>query len=448
MIPALKATLQACPFFIGQAISVVPYTLRPPIGLGYSRIGREIDAYARMDVRDQQAYIVNRMRVSIERAMQIPFFRDLYRRAGFSLDKLRTLKDVARIPLVDKDLLRSVSLEERSLPCFGRYRANTGGTSGSPLDFYGTPSRIGNEWAHMHRIWAQLGYTTHDLKLVFSGRPIGSQPLVYDGLRHSYQVNAYAPIDNVVSALCSVLARRQVRYLHGYPSALVEFASVIRHRATDVRHALASTLRGILLCSEFPLPAQRREIEETFAVPSISWYGHTEQAVLAHERPSEPQGLYHPFQTYGYCEAVPAHEVGKWRLVGTSYHNRSSPFVRYDTGDEIEPIEVEGGILRTFRIAAGRVGDYVVDCSGTRISLTALVFGRHHKLFDVAQFVQIRQTTPGKMTVVITPRDGFPATFALSHWFDLRALNIEVDHEIIRRPIRTELGKVPLKLTV
>jgi phenylacetate-CoA ligase len=446
MIPALKGTLQACPFFIGRAISVVPYSLRPPIGFAYSRIGREIDSYRQMDVRGQQAYIVKRMRLALERAMQIPFFRDLYRRAGLSVETLRTLDDVARVPLVDKDLLRSVSLEKRSLPCFCRFKANTGGTSGSPLDFYGTPSRIANEWAHMHRIWAQLGYTPQDLKLVFTGRPIGSRPLVYDGLRHSYQVNAYAPVDHVVSALRSVPARRQVAYLHGYPSALVEFASVIRHRADDVRRSLASTLRGILLGSEFPLPVQRREIEETFAVPSISWYGHTEQAVLAGERAGGPQGVYHPFQTYGYCEAVPAQEAGKWKLVGTAYHNRSSPFIRYDTGDEVEPVEVEGGILRSFRIAAGRVGDYVIDRAGTRISLTALVFGRHHKLFDVAQFVQIRQTTPGRMTVVITPRDGFPTPFELASWFDCRSIDMAIDHEIISSPYRTIMGKVLLKL--
>jgi len=446
LIPALKSALQSCPYPVGRALASVPYRWRLPIGRAYTAVARHIDAFDLMGVDEQRHVIVRRVRHVVEGALEIPFFRSLYAKHGItSATSIRTLEDVSHLPVVDKDLLRSVPLSERSRPHFSRYRANTGGTSGSPLDFYITASQVPNEWAHMHRIWTRLGYRTTDLKLVFAGRPLGDRPIVYDGLRHSYQVNAYAPTATVLAALRDLVAKRQVRYLHGYPSAIVEFASAAKEADEDLHRGLRGSLRGILLGSEYPVPHQRREIEETFGVPTISWYGHTERAVLAGERGE--QGVYHPFQTYGYCEAVPVGDTGNLRLVASSYHNSSCPFIRYDTGDEIESVDVRGGILRSFRVAAGRIGDYVIDRAGTKISLTALVFGRHHALFDVARFVQIRQLNPGTMTVVITPRSEFPSAFELAKWFDVSALNMTVEHEVVSAPIRTTIGKVGLKLT-
>ena len=95
--------------------------------------------------------------------------------------------------------------------------------------------------------------------------------------------------------------------------------------------------------SEFPAPAYRNKIESILSIPTVSWYGHTERCVLAGDHLSRPYE-YYPFHTYGFVEAVQAQD-GEYSLVATSFHNHTSPFIRYDTEDRILPLSFDGRYL-------------------------------------------------------------------------------------------------------
>ena len=444
MIPYIKSLFQSIPKPVGTLVSKVPYQMRPGIGFSYAQKKKLIHQFEFMDGTVQKELILSRVREVAGKAMNVPFYRDLYSSHGIKLDEIQSFSDITSLPIVTKDMLNEFDIEQRSRTFRGRYKANTGGTSGKTLSFYITPGLIPNEWAHMHTIWEKLGFRQDHLKLGFGGQNLGAKALVYDGLRHSYAVNAYKPFDEILHHLNIVVRNNDIKYLHGYPSALAEFARNLFENAPGLLDALKKKLQGIFLGSEYPAPVYRQEIEKAFLAPSVSWYGHTERAVLAWEK-HEPY-VYHPFQTYGYCEAVKNEETGTWRLIATSYYNFVSPFIRYDTGDEIEPVEIEDGILRSFKITAGRVGDYVIDSFGSKIPLTALIFGRHHAVFDIARFVQVRQEKAGEMSVLITPKADFPNDFVFDQWFDRSSLSMKVDYEILPEPIRTALGKVPLKV--
>ena len=121
-----------------------------------------------------------------------------------------------------------------------------------------------------------------------------------------------------------------------------------------------------------------------------------------------------------------------------------SPFIRYDTGDIIDP-KWDNQMLDSFRISEGRVGEFIVDKKGRRISLTALIFGRHHKIFELARFVQVRQTEPGKATIVISfPQGIHSEQITIAQGFDLSGVAVDFDFEIRTEPYVTSGGKVPL----
>lgn len=78
------------------------------------------------------------------------------------------------------------------------------------------------------------------------------------------------------------------------------------------------------------------------------------------------------------------------------------PLIRYDTGDLVEATKrTEGGLVTEFAIKEGRSGDFIEDRNGKKIPLTGLIFGRHHKAFDSADYIQIGQSEPGKATLYI-----------------------------------------------
>lgn len=446
LIPKIKELLQDMPFPAGAALARVPYSWRPGIGRSYRTQKAVAKRFGDMELVGQQQLILERMRnVMTRAASEIPFYRDLYTKTGYKIGDLKSFEDLQRIPIINKEQLQEVDLEARSAACRGRYLTNTGGSTGSPLNFYITSAHIPTEWAHMHTIWESLGYRQSSLLLTFKGRNLQDRCLVYDGLRNQYSVNVYMDKDRVSAALLELLKRRRVEFLHGYPSALYEFAHFCEEHCPVLRNRLRATLKGALFCSEFPVAHQRAVIERVFSIPTLSWYGHTERAILAWEK-REPF-VFEPFQTYGYCEAVEDKQTGRWRLVGTSYFNQASPFIRYDTGDDIEPVEIESGILRSFRIREGRAGDFVVDRNGVRIPLTALIFGRHHELFNLVKFLQVRQEKPGQMTVLVTPKGKLPEGFDFTKWFDASGLAMDVVFQALESPILTTAGKVALKVS-
>jgi len=156
-------------------------------------------------------------------------------------------------------------------------------------------------------------------------------------------------------------------------------------------------------------------------------------------------GVYESASTYGYAEAVPADD-GTHRLVVTSLHNHVHPFIRYDTGDRIEPVGVEHGRL-SFRISEGRVGDFITDRRGKRHSLTGVIFGRHHNGFELLRHLQVRDEGGGRVTLLATPRTKQITADEIWRGLDLQDLDIEWRLELLDEPVRSAAGKIRLKVS-
>ena len=89
-------------------------------------------------------------------------------------------------------------------------------------------------------------------------------------------------------------------------------------------------------------------------------------------------------------------------IVGTSFHNRVMPFIRYRTGDYVQLIDEDQGTSPgsspwpAASSIAGRRQEFLVSASGRRVSLTA--FNMHDSTFDDLTAVQFYQSRPGVAT--------------------------------------------------
>jgi phenylacetate-CoA ligase len=266
--------------------------------------------------------------------------------------------------------------------------------------------------------------------------------LHYHPMHNEFIVNADSPMSAVVESIAALPCDTVPRWVHGYPSLVAEFAHTLAEQAPSFATLFRSRLFGVLLGSEFPAPVYRNVIEEVLSSNVVSWYGHSEMALLARET---ARGVYESLPTYGYAEAVPLKDDSGCRLVCTSLHNRAHPFIRYDTGDLVEPISRQRGSL-AFRISEGRIGDFVVDRLGLKVSLTAIIFGRHHAAFESLQHLQVRQDVPGQITLLVVSRTSNINLATLRQSFDFSGLNLDWEIEIIDSPVRTLAGKIRLKV--
>ena len=445
-VQKIKSISKNIPLPIGLFLSHIPYNFRPGYGWLYNKRKNEIILFDQMSTTMKKEFIFKHVKAIVDHAWNnIPFYRNLYQEHDFTPFQLKEYPDLQKIPIISKSMLQKYKLEYRSLAQKNRILVNTGGSSGIPLAFYILPNSLGHEWAHMHYIWEKLKYSTNNIKLMFGGEKL-KNAIEYDGLRNSYLVNIYRSFNEIATLLRPIAGNKRIRFLHGYPSAIYEFAKYCESEDNDLANLLRDNLWGAFLSSEYPAPIYRKKIEEVFKIPTISWYGHTERSVLAWEEKQAYE--YVPFQTYGYAEAKIDLNTGNTKLIATSYYNTASPFIRYDTGDEIKIERIDDGILKTFRIEGGREGDFIIDNKGKNISLTGLIFGRHHSAFNYSEFIQIGQTEPGKAVLFVTVKKSKSPDEILKNGFDKEGVDIEFECKIIDSPIVTKNGKVKLKVEI
>jgi len=445
LISLLKKTLTKTPFFIGAGLAKIPYSVRPGFGGDYRRARATRRWFEeKASPEEQRDFIFQSTRRVVEiAAREVPFYRDLYAKNGFAVAELRSFDDIAKIPIVTKEMLQEYDLEKRSRKIAGRSATFTGGSSGEPFLFYSDKRQIGNEWAHMHWIWGRLGFKQADLKLSVALEP-EAPPVFYNGLRHETVLNIYFSRDILCKAFLNLPKRvRKIKYLRGYPSAFSEFLSFCETENKTVLDALRENLRGTFLASEFPSPIFRETIERTTGKPTISWYGHSERAILAPE--IRRSGLYEPLQSYGFCETVRDAD-GFESLVGTSYWNFASPLIRYRVDDGVKVIESEAGILKSFEILQGRIGDFLVDKKGEKFSITHLNLSCRRETWELARCVQVEQRSPGAAIFWVTPRRETTPD-ELEKAFDFQNLALDCEFRIVEKPFRTKIGKTPLKIS-
>lgn len=438
----IKDRIESLPQSVGRPLTHVPFGLR--LGTHYTRSTREIALAECGDSSHMNSMRLNNLRFLIQAAFeQVDFYRSFYRSKGFTPGDLRSWDDWEHVPVVTKADLQEVPLASRLAEGKNGFKINTGGTSGQPLEFHLDSNAFAREWAHMHYIWKARGYRPQHLKLTLRGKHFNTQQVLrYNAVHNELIVNSNAPMNEVATAIATLPKTTIIRWVHGYPSLVAELSHAFADLPAKYLVAFRSRLFGVLLGSEFPAPVYRTVIEETLSSNIVSWYGHSEMAVLARET---ARGVYESLPTYGFAEAVRNKQGCDYRLVCTALQNYVHPFIRYDTGDLIEPVSKLGSSL-AFRITEGRVGDYVLDRKGNKHSLTAIIFGRHHAAFDLLQHLQVRQDALGCVTLVITPRCKEINELSLRQGLDLQDLDIEWRIEIAKEPVRTNSGKIKLKI--
>lgn len=433
---SLKSTTKFIPPFIGIWLNYIPFDIR--LGSDYGKYYKLCAKLLNADFGTKQKYVVSNFNTILNHfRLNNDFYSQLLQKSGFTLNELRNLEEISKIPILNKNLLRKVGISDRTVWGNALIPLNTGGTTGTPLSFYAEKNFYPREWAHIHYMWKKIGYKPTDTKVTIRGKSL-QKNCVYEFNQNEFLIDTYKSYSYLeYLSLFRIFKKYNVQFMHGYPSSIYNFLKEISVQAPFLLEFLKKNIRGIMFGSEFPAPQYRDFIEDLLTKNTISWYGHTEGVILAGELFQKYE--YVPLLSYGYTEAV--EKDGYFHLVGTSFANFAAPFIRYDTEDLINPNLDKEGLLESFTIAEGRIGEFITDKNNKKISLTALIFGRHHKLFDNADFIQVRQDVPGAIIVYYSSATSIANPFEL---FDSSNLNLELLFQQVNEPFKTPLGKIPL----
>ncbi|HEX8184221.1 MAG TPA: phenylacetate--CoA ligase family protein, partial [Blastocatellia bacterium] len=212
-------------------------------------------------------------------ARHVPYYRRLFRDAGFDPESVRDLADLRALPLLDKEIVRANMkdfLAENISPGQMLY-FTTGGSTGAPLAVYNLKHAGGREWAFMLAQWARVGFRYTDRRAILRGWPVKNRRRWrYEASERGYAFSNFHMTPENVSEYARVMRERKIPYLHSYPSAIIDFIRHLKNLQLE-----PPRFQAILASSENLYAGQRELIESFFGARLFSWYGHTEDLILA-----------------------------------------------------------------------------------------------------------------------------------------------------------------------
>ncbi len=379
-----EAAPQPVKTLAGRAYRAIPNSIRQ--GAAYERFRREATESESWNAETTRRYQIAAIRDSLLAAQRAPFYAKRFAEAGVRTESFEALEQLGAYPMLTKQDIILNRDQMVSGDASQRLTMTTGGSSGVPVSFFlhkgiSRPK----EQAYLEATWSRVGYRPGDRVAVIRGgvtsRRADGRISTFDATRNWLVLSSYHLTPERLPEYVNELNRFRPQHLHAYPSA----ALMLMQMGMKFDFKLTS-----LLCGSEKLSTEaQQQLENHFEAPVMHWYGHSERAVLAAQRPGS--SALHFWPAYGFVEFGEPDAEGNREIIATSFHNHVMPLIRYRTGDLWS---ADGHVI-------GRDYEFLISRTGRRISLTAM--NMHDDLFDGLLAVQFHQHEPGVVECYLQP---------------------------------------------
>ncbi len=374
------------------------------------RYGRELRQRESWTVEKMKDFQAGRLWAIVKFCYErVPFYRRLWSEHGVNISQIQAPEDITILPCINKDDLKNNAEElvPDGMSKIFLNAARTGGSTGSPANFYMTMNSRLLEHAFFLRYWRWHGMSWWRSRKVFlRGRYAAPKKDIRRDWTNGYWISAFDLTDEKLRRYANFIVSKKIEFLLAYPSLAERLASVVA-QDEDIQNQIR--LKKVFCASEKLYPLQRNVIEKVFRCPLRIHYGHGELAALFQQCPVG--NGYHVISDYGYVEFGPAdEETGLREIIATGFNNSAAPLVRYRTGDYVRLRPNDSCTCglpfpKLVEDVEGRSGDIIVTPSGRYIQPNHLEYAiRHITHFSDCQVIQ---DSPSHLTVLVVPEEGY-----------------------------------------
>jgi len=344
------------------------------------------------------------------------YWKTLMDESGILPESIKTLEDLKRFPLLEKETLRARK-EDMVWRDEGRRLQfiRTSGSTNEALQFYTNSNREAQINAARIRGHEWVGVKKHDKEVYFWGSP--AEVSKHDRMRYvrDFFVNdGFADGLELTPGVVSKLVKQWKRYrpkcLFGYPCSFVFTAQAAEKANIDLKELKNYGLEVICTTSEVLTDLDREVISNAFGIPVCDSYGLKEAGLIGHECTHQTM---HTMDEQIILETIDPVSLepttGEGELVVTSLISNVMPIIRYRTGDVVtlSDKKCECGLsLNSIKISGGRIADFLVNKNGTWIAGYSFIY-ICRTVPGVVKF-QVRQEEIGKVKVLLAVDEHFP----------------------------------------
>ncbi|MCB1885125.1 MAG: phenylacetate--CoA ligase family protein [Geminicoccaceae bacterium] len=288
----------------------------------------------------------------------VPYYRRLFDGAGVDPKSINAVEDLGRVPLTTKADLQAAgpdAILSTAYPRDALVKERTSGSTGQPFTVRFDRPFVGIRNALFLRALNAAGYGPGQrLLLVTDERP--KPPPAW--MRWRYALNLDGP-----DALVEAFEDFRPHVVYGCVTPLRNMAIALEKRPKAWRP------RAVVTTAESLHPPTRRRLKAAFGADVVDVYGLTETGMLAWECGWHTG--YHLSEDTAVVDLLPEPVPGAGQpLVVTNLDLLGMPFIRYRTGDLVEPADdgpccpcgrtlkrlsrIEGRLVDCLRLADGR----------------------------------------------------------------------------------------------
>ncbi|MDD5420372.1 MAG: phenylacetate--CoA ligase family protein, partial [Methanomicrobiaceae archaeon] len=349
----------------------------------------------------------------------VPYYRRVFRERQLVPEDIREIADLQNLPFLTKELIQENlrDLRAQNYPDYLFEYVTTGGSTGVPVGFfYEKGASRAREWAFMKTQWERVGYSFSDRCVILRGYVVES---AQDGVFWKKALfgrwlimSSHHMTDEHLPGYIEKIREFRPKFIQAYPSTAVILARYMKEHGLEP----FASVKAILCGSENLYPWQRELLEDAFRCRVYSWYGNSEQTVLAGE--CEKSTCYHIFPEYGIVELIGKDslpvtgegEVGE--VIATNLHNYVCPLIRYRTMDLAVPSSTPCACGRAYpllKYVEGRLQDFIITAKGQLLS--GITMNIDTDAFDNVRQFQFYQERQGEVilnivkTLCYTDRD-------------------------------------------
>ncbi|HXJ79905.1 MAG TPA: hypothetical protein VMS64_14630 [Candidatus Methylomirabilis sp.] len=340
----------------------------------------------------------------------VPRYRTLFERHGLAPHHIRTLADLARIPLTSRRDLQEAPVENvvtRGVNAATLLAHRTSGSTGVPLTIRRTWCEERLASAFWMRALRDFGVRPWHSRASI-GFPLAHNPRDWDvpqriirrfGLYRTTRLDCRLPIAELVARL----ETRRPDVIVGSPGLLARIGQTMPR---DQSRALR--LRSVITGGEVLTPLLRRQITTTFGAPVHDVYATHELGVIGWQ--CLQVGTFHVSDDSVIVEVLkdsrPARPGETGEVIVTRLHAFAMPFIRYRLGDLVTQGDGScacGAPFSTLLTVQGRMLDYFPLAGGRLLHpyelVTVIV---KHGVRWVGQY-QLTQERPDRVVARVMP---------------------------------------------
>ena len=330
-----------------------------------------------------------------------------------------------------------------------KFTMRTSGTTGSGLSFPFPVEFENKQWAIWWQCRRKWGIQLDTWCGWFGGKrmisPQNNKPPYWRVNHPGHQVmySSYHLTRETVKFFYEDIKRRELRWIHGYPSHIAKLAALILEEEQPLH-----CIRWITTGAEGLVGNQVKLIKKAFPDAMIGEHYGQNEGVAIMNRDSEKG--WETVDSFSYIEFIPVDQDNPdlCHIIGTGFFNRAFPLVRYDTGDLATVERGSDGRITKILSIDGRTSNTVKQPSGHEITEAALSIVLHD--FESIKEAQFHQVASDFVELWVVKGKDYSAKDEKNLMTSLKKAfddNMKVSIKYVEAVERTKTGKLRLVIT-